>query len=68
MPGVPVEGEAVPSRIPWHWQSNCWDTQMRSGERYRERWEYVRQNPVRAGLTPAPDAWPWQGKISVLDW
>jgi putative transposase len=34
----------------WRWQSHHWDTRLRRGENYSEKWEYVRQNPVRAGL------------------
>jgi len=25
-----------------------------------EKWEYIRQNPVRAGLVSVPDDWPYQ--------
>jgi putative transposase len=63
----PMEGEAAPSRIPWRWQSDCWDTQMRSGEHYREKWEYVRLHPVRKDLVQSPDDWPWQGVLNALE-
>lgn len=63
-----LEGEAVPSRALWNWQSDCWDTQIRSGVHYHERWEYVRQNPVRANLAQRSDDWPWQGVLNVLEW
>ena len=53
---------------PWKWQSDCWDTQMRSGEHYREKWEYIRQNPVRKGLVGQAEDWPWQGELNVLRW
>ena len=32
----------------------------RSRRHYDEKWAYVRENPVRAGLGTEPDAWPWQ--------
>ena len=32
------------------WQPDCWDTQMRSATHYLRKLEYVRENPVRAGL------------------
>ncbi len=54
--------------LPWRWQSDVWDVQMRSGEHYHEKWEYVRQNPIRAELAQEPDAWPWQGEVNVLQW
>jgi putative transposase len=44
----------------WHWQEGCFDRLLRSGESLSEKWEYVRQNPVRAGLVTNPDEWPYQ--------
>lgn len=41
---------------------------MRSAESYDAKWEYVRANPVRAGLVADPDDWPYQGEISILPW
>ena len=52
----------------WKWQSDCWDTQMRSREHYEQKWQYIRDNPVRAGLVSDPDDWPWQGQIHQLRW
>src|ERR1700759_2211474 len=39
------------------WQAGFWGTQLRSASHYSDRWEYVRQNPVRAGLVPRPEDW-----------
>jgi putative transposase len=50
------------------WQRHFWDTQLRRGENYNQKWEYVVQNPVRAGLVDQPDDWPYQGELSVLPW
>jgi putative transposase len=50
------------------WQRDCWDTQLRSHESYSEKWEYVRNNPVRAGLVAATDDWPYQGTVHHLPW
>jgi putative transposase len=50
------------------WQSSHWDTRLRSGEGYDEKWTYVRENPVRAGLVTKSDDWPFQGELNVLDW
>ena len=50
------------------WQVDFWDRQLRRGEHYGERWDYVRQNPVRAGLVKNADDWPWQGEINALRW
>ena len=46
-----------------HWQRRFFDHLIRHGESYSEKWEYVRQNPVRAGLVARPEDWPWQGEI-----
>jgi putative transposase len=63
-----MEGEAVPSRLSWRWQSDCWDTQIRNEEHYRNKWEYVRQNPARKFLVKESDEWPWQGCLNVIEW
>jgi len=36
---------------------------MRSSESYAEKWNYVRMNPVRAGLVEDPGTWKFQGEI-----
>jgi putative transposase len=36
---------------------------LRSRESYSQKWDYVRMNPVRAGLSQTPEDWPYQGKI-----
>ena len=45
------------------WQPQFFDHVLRSTESYAEKWEYVRQNPVRAGIVSAPDQWPYAGYI-----
>lgn len=50
------------------WQEGFFDHLLRSGESYAQKWEYVRQNPVRAGLCDAPEDWPWQGEIVPIRW
>ena len=52
----------------WCWQADCWDTQVRSGEHYHERWLYVSANPVRAGLVDYVEKWAFQGELNVLRW
>jgi len=47
---------------PW-WQDGFFDHLLRSDESYAEKWEYVRMNPVRAGLCERPEDWPYQGEI-----
>lgn len=48
------------------WQREFFDHLIRSGESYSEKWEYVRQNPVRAGLVPDADEWQFMGHINYI--
>jgi len=50
------------------WQRGHWDTRLRRGQRYEEKWEYVVQNPVRHGLVKETKDWPYQGEIHELRW
>ena len=50
-----------------HWQKGFFDHLIRHGESYAEKWEYVRQNRVRAGLAVSSDDWPWKGEIVSID-
>jgi putative transposase len=50
------------------WQRHHWDRQLRSGESYDEKWEYVRNNPVRHGYVTDADNWPYQGILNELRW
>jgi len=45
------------------WQRNFFDHVLRRNESYAEKWLYVRENPVRAGLVRQAEAWPFQGWI-----
>ena len=49
------------------WQEGFFDHLMRSDESYSQKWNYVRQNPVRAGLVKSADDWPYQGEIAYID-
>jgi putative transposase len=50
------------------WQIDCWDTQLRQGESYSAKWDYVCNNPVRHGLVRHAEDWPYQGELHVLPW
>ena len=50
------------------WQRDFWDTQLRKDESYGEKWHYVIENPVRAGLVRRSEDWPYQGELNILDW
>lgn len=49
------------------WQANFFDHRIRSAEEESEKFEYVRQNPVRRGLVATPEAWPWRFVASPMD-
>jgi REP element-mobilizing transposase RayT len=49
-----------------HWQEGFFDHLLRSDENYSQKWDYVRMNPVRAGLSNTPEDWPYQGEIVSL--
>ena len=40
---------------------------LRGGESYAQKWDYVRANPVRAGLVSEAESWPYAGEIVVID-
>ena len=61
------EGRGAP-RPPSIWQRDVWDRQLRRGDSYRDKWEYVRNNPVRHGLVECAEDWPYQGELNVLMW
>lgn len=48
------------------WQREFFDHVLRSGESYSQKWDYVRDNPVRAGLVSHPEDCPFSGTVEVL--
>jgi putative transposase len=48
------------------WQPEFFDRVLRSSESYEEKWEYVRDNSVRAGLVEMADQWKYQGELTLL--
>ena len=46
-----------------HWQKGFFDHLIRSNESHTEKWRYVRENPVRAGLVNDAVDWPYGGEI-----
>jgi putative transposase len=63
--------EAQATRLPLQerslWQPGFFDHILRSDESYAEKWNYVRDNPVRAGLVESADDWSYQGEIVLID-
>lgn len=49
------------------WQPGFFDHVLRNDESYGEKWKYVQENPVRAGLVMRADQWQYQGELVVID-
>ena len=49
--------------MPPIWQPEFFDHVLRSTESRSAKWEYVRQNPVRAHLVGDAEDWPYAGSI-----
>jgi hypothetical protein len=41
------------------WQRDFFDHRIRNEQSLEEKWHYVAQNPVRAGLVVTPEDWPY---------
>ena len=52
--------------VALHWQKDFFDHVLRSGESYSEKWLYMVENSIRAGLVKEWKDWPYQGEIFVL--
>ena len=46
-----------------YWQPGFFDHILRSADSYSEKWDYVRNNPVRAGLVNHSHLWKFYGVI-----
>ena len=56
----PLAGSNLAARI--------WDRELRRAESYEEKWQYVKNNPVRHGYISRVEDWPYQGELNVLEW
>ena len=48
------------------WRAEFFDHVLRSHESYADKWRYVLENPVRAGLVTRAGDWPYAGEIAPL--
>ena len=53
--------KAVVAQREFKWQPGYFDLVLRGEESWIEKWEYIRMNPVRAGLVDTPEAWEYSG-------
>jgi putative transposase len=44
----------------WKWQRGSFDRLLRSDESLHDKWLYVEENPVRAGLVKHAEDWPYR--------
>jgi putative transposase len=51
-----------------HWQKGFFDHVLRSADSCSQKWEYVRDNPVRAGLVIDWREWPFSGQVHPLEY
>lgn len=49
-----------------YWQKGFFDHVMRNGESALQKWLYIRENPVRAGLVGCAEDWPYWQQIHAL--
>jgi REP element-mobilizing transposase RayT len=49
------------------WQEGFFDHILRSDESMGQKWNYVRENALRAGLVERAEDWPYQGQIVPID-
>jgi len=45
------------------WMPDYFDRFIRNERHFAATVEYIRQNPVKAGLVDAPEKWPWSGWV-----
>jgi putative transposase len=44
----------------WKWQRGSFDRLLRSDESLHDKWLYIEENPVRAGLVKRWEDWPYR--------
>jgi REP element-mobilizing transposase RayT len=44
----------------WKWQAGFFDRLLRTNQSLHDKWLYVRENPVRAGLVQKWEDWPYR--------
>jgi putative transposase len=49
----------------WQWQPGCFDRLLRRDESAQEKWLYMLENPVRAGLVERVEDWPYRIALDV---
>ena len=47
-------------KATWQWHPGSFDRLLRSDESAEQKWQYMRENPVRAGLVQEWSDWPYR--------
>jgi hypothetical protein len=55
-------------RSPISLAEDFFDHVLRSAESYTQKWHYLRENRVRAGLVKDWEDWPFSGEIFALEY
>ena len=50
------------------WQRGGFHHRLRSRIEFENKWQYVRENPIRRGLVENAEEWPYQGHIHPIGW
>ena len=48
------------------WQPEFFDHLLRNQGSLAEKWDYIRENPVRAGLVKRCEDWPYAGSVDFV--
>ena len=59
--------KAVVANRDFKWQAGFFDHVLRSQESRSAKWDYIRMNPVRAGLVANADDWPYAQCFNPYD-
>jgi len=54
-------------KASWKWQPGCFDRLLRSDESLHNKWLYVQENPVRAGLVERWEDWPYRYEFNDVN-
>jgi len=49
------------------WQEGFFDHLLRNDESMGQKWNYIRENALRAGFVDQAEDWPYQGEIVPID-
>jgi REP element-mobilizing transposase RayT len=45
------------------WQRDFWDTTIRTQAMFAEKIAYIKNNPIKRGLSQSETEWPFQGEV-----